>query len=235
MLYDCYYNGTSYVLDNTVTVHTANTSNPHGVTKAQVGLGNCDNTADSDKAVKSAGKLTTAQKTYVTLGTTSTTTTRDWSGDTTIPVSGILGVANGGTGASSLSSITVGNSSKLGNYSVKTSSIGGSSTESTNYWTYVTKSKFTSTGGYIKYSNGLLIQWGMSNYTSIVSDNNVVDITFFPTYTVTPAIFVLNKYSAESPNDWYGDLQSASNSSFRFNTRKVKASLTPINWLAIGY
>lgn len=165
MLYDCYYNGTSYVLDNTVTVHTANTLNPHSVTKAQVGLGNCDNTADADKAVSSASKLTTARKTYVTLGTASTSTTRDWSGDTTIPVDGILGVANGGTGTSSLSNITVGNSYKLGGYGVQTSSIGGSSTESTNYWTYVTKSKFTSNGGYIKYSNGLLIQW------KIVSDN----------------------------------------------------------------
>lgn len=34
--------------------HTANTSNPHGVTKAQVGLGNVDNTADADKSVKYA-------------------------------------------------------------------------------------------------------------------------------------------------------------------------------------
>ena len=51
----------------------------------------------------SAGKLTTARKTYVTLGTASTTTTRDWSGDTTIPVSGTLAIANGGTGASDAS------------------------------------------------------------------------------------------------------------------------------------
>ena len=186
MLYDCYYNGTSYVLDNTVTVHTANTSNPHSVTKAQVGLGNCDNTADANKVVSSASKLTTARKTYVTLGTANTTTTRDWSGDTTIPVSGILGVANGGTGASSLSSITVGNSSKLGNYSVKTSSIGGSSTESTNYWTYVTKSKFTSTGGYIKYSNGLLIQWG----TTSINDKSLTQQSI-ESYSSTSSYFLL--------------------------------------------
>ena len=163
MLYDCYYNGTSYVLDNTVTLHTANKSNPHSVTKAQVGLGNCNNTADASKAVASASKLTTARKTYVTLGTASTTTTRDWSGDTTIPVNGILPVANGGTGATSLIGITVGNSTKLNNYPVRLSSIGGSTTETTNYWTYVTKSKFTNSGGYIKYSNGLLIQWGIAN------------------------------------------------------------------------
>ena len=83
--------------------------------------------------------------------------------------------------------------------------------------------------------NGLLIQWGMSNYTSIVSRNNVVDVKFLIEYTNTPAIFVLNEYPAENSDDWYGELQSVSNSSFRFNTRKVNASSTPINWLAIGY
>ena len=227
MLYDCYYNGTSYVLDNTVTVHTANTSNPHGVTKAQVGLGNCDNTADSDKAVKSAGKLTTAQKTYVTLGTASTTTTRDWSGDTTIPVSGILGVANGGTGASSLSSITVGNSSKLGNYSVKTSSIGGSSTESTNYWTYVTKSKFTSTGGYIKYSNGLLIQWGYvtSNWTEI----DIISYTSSTTYQLllTPI--------KSSNITFYISAFRVSASKISLKTHSPNGTADGISWITIGY
>lgn len=39
--------------------HLTNTSNPHGVTKAQVGLGNAENTADNTKNVLSATKLTT--------------------------------------------------------------------------------------------------------------------------------------------------------------------------------
>lgn len=37
-----------------LTTHTGNTSNPHGVTKAQVGLDKVDNTADADKSVKHA-------------------------------------------------------------------------------------------------------------------------------------------------------------------------------------
>lgn len=37
-----------------LTAHTGNTSNPHGVTKAQVGLANVDNTADSAKPVSTA-------------------------------------------------------------------------------------------------------------------------------------------------------------------------------------
>ena len=34
--------------------HVTNTSNPHAVTKTQVGLGNCDNTADIDKPISTA-------------------------------------------------------------------------------------------------------------------------------------------------------------------------------------
>ena len=48
----------------------------------------------------SAKKLTTARKVYVKLGTASTSETKDFSGDTAIPVDGVLKVANGGTGSS---------------------------------------------------------------------------------------------------------------------------------------
>ena len=37
-----------------LTAHTGNTSNPHSVTKAQVGLGNVDNTSDANKPVSTA-------------------------------------------------------------------------------------------------------------------------------------------------------------------------------------
>lgn len=49
-------------LQNADTNHTSNFLNPHKVTKAQVGLGNVDNTADKDKNVLSASKLTNAVK-----------------------------------------------------------------------------------------------------------------------------------------------------------------------------
>ena len=37
-----------------LTAHTSNTSNPHGVTKAQVGLGNVNDTSDADKPISTA-------------------------------------------------------------------------------------------------------------------------------------------------------------------------------------
>lgn len=40
--------------ESVVTAHTENTSNPHNVTKTQVGLGNVDNTSDADKPISTA-------------------------------------------------------------------------------------------------------------------------------------------------------------------------------------
>lgn len=39
---------------STPVAHASNTSNPHSVTKSQVGLGNCDNTSDANKPVSTA-------------------------------------------------------------------------------------------------------------------------------------------------------------------------------------
>lgn len=49
-------------VDEKADVHIARVDNPHVVTKAQVGLGNADNTADIDKIVASAGRLTEGKK-----------------------------------------------------------------------------------------------------------------------------------------------------------------------------
>ena len=46
----------------TLSTHTSNKSNPHGVTKEQLGLGNVDNTADADKEVKKAATADLATK-----------------------------------------------------------------------------------------------------------------------------------------------------------------------------
>lgn len=65
-----------------VTAHTGNTSNPHGVTKAQVGLGNVDNTSDVNKPISTAtqtaldGKFT--QRTII--GTTNQVTVTNGDG-----------------------------------------------------------------------------------------------------------------------------------------------------------
>ena len=127
-------------------------------------------TANSTKAITS-GAVKTALDTFV---------------PTNINVSnpeGTLPIAHGGTGATTAADArtnlgalsttgTAADSSKLGGYSVRTTSIGGSATETTNYWTYVKKSKFTADSGYIVYSNGLIIQWGEYYTTSCTRNLN---------------------------------------------------------------
>ena len=66
------WNGTKWVNTSSVREHIADTSNPHSVTKAQVGLGSVDNTADSTKNVLSATKLTTARAITLTGDVTGT-------------------------------------------------------------------------------------------------------------------------------------------------------------------
>lgn len=41
----------------TLTSHTSNTSNPHSVTKTQIGLGNVDNTSDANKPISTATQI----------------------------------------------------------------------------------------------------------------------------------------------------------------------------------
>lgn len=82
-----------------ITAHLANVSNPHSVTKTQVGLGNVDNTSDASKPVSTATqtalnlKADTTTVTALTAMKTATITTT-WSGTSapytqTIAVTGI--------------------------------------------------------------------------------------------------------------------------------------------------
>lgn len=91
--------------------HLANKKNPHGVSKADIELNNVDNTADSEKTVKSAGectgnaatatKLATPRAFRVHLGSMDVANF-DGSANATPGVIGTLGVGNGGTGVTTL-------------------------------------------------------------------------------------------------------------------------------------
>lgn len=67
-------------LGGTVAGHIGSTSNPHGVTKSQVGLGNCDNTSDAAKPVSTAQQTALDGK----VPTTRTVAGHALSGDVTL-------------------------------------------------------------------------------------------------------------------------------------------------------
>ena len=53
---DVYINGLMQTIAESLAMHEARTDNPHGVTKDDVGLGNVDNTSDTDKPVSTEQK-----------------------------------------------------------------------------------------------------------------------------------------------------------------------------------
>lgn len=88
-----------------LTTHTGSKSNPHGVTKAQVGLGNVDNTADANKPVSAA------QKSYVDNFQPAITALSATSGTLTLAVNKVYSAAI--TGNTTFSLPTPGNKTYL--------------------------------------------------------------------------------------------------------------------------
>lgn len=241
-------------------LHIADTSNPHEVTKAQVGLGNVDNTADKDKAVKSAGTCTgnaataskwqTARKlnglsiqgdadrtNYAVCSTAAGTQAKtcDCAGFALVTGAEItvkFSATNtqnaptlnvNGTGAKAIyyrgAAIPaaylatnrtytfryngsqyelVGDIDTNTTYSVATSSAAGlmSATDKTRLdGNYVTASNFGSSSGYIKYSNGLIIQWIRVKATS---GNFTIPLVFPTPYTSRTSYVVV---TAEGVSD----------------------------------
>lgn len=64
-----------------LTAHISSTSNPHGVTKAQVGLGSADNTSDADKPISTATSTALATKRDKIVGQVNRAYTTDTSGN----------------------------------------------------------------------------------------------------------------------------------------------------------
>ncbi len=60
--------------NSSLSSHTSNTENPHTVTKSQVGLGNCDNTSDTNKPVSTATQSVLDTKQVINLPITTLAT-----------------------------------------------------------------------------------------------------------------------------------------------------------------
>lgn len=74
VIYTCYYNGTSFLIDNNCTYHISNTSNPHSVTASQVNLGNVANrTIDATASTSSTNYIQNNVATSIANGVVCTT------------------------------------------------------------------------------------------------------------------------------------------------------------------
>ena len=121
--------------------HEARQDNPHAVTKAQVGLGNCNNTADKDKQVATATKLATARTINIQDSSSTNTGTGasfDGSENATIKLPATIKATLNGNAATATKATQDGNGNNIANtYATKavatTSTAGLMSADDKNY------------------------------------------------------------------------------------------------------
>ena len=114
---------------------------------------------------------------------------------------------------------SAGDSTKLAGHGVISTT---TTAESSDYWSYVRKSKFDANGGYIVYSNGLTIQWG-------IGPTDEVTIPFYVPFTSTSYCTNLGFFSdgvARQQVTKYTDKMTTGSELRRSGTN---------DWIAIGY
>jgi len=133
------------------------------------------------------------------------------------------------------------------NIPVKTSSIGGTSTETGNHWAYITNARYLTTSGYVVYSDGLKIQWGEVSKGSDLTKGNSWDVTINSgngmalAYTSKDSYKVFVTYSDKGGggNETRENYSSRGVQTFYVTTYNRNGSntstLPKINWFTIGY
>ena len=150
----------------TLTSHTSNVSNPHSVTKDQVGLGNCDNTADLTKSVASAAKLTTA-RTITVSGDATGSASFDGSSNSALA----LTVANSGVTAGTYTSLTVNAKGLVTAGANPTTQVAQGGTGATTAAGALTNLGLTATAAEINVLDGITATVAELNYTDGVTGN----------------------------------------------------------------
>ena len=220
--------------------HTNNKSNPHGVTKAQLGLGNVDNTADKDKGVKYAAvsrhsAMTNQLQAY---------TTDDFKGGNHFikairnPKSWAMRLyACYADGKKQADSVQVNYANSAGKASTATvadsakraETLGGyKAGNGAGMLVPVVAFNAGKNAGYIKLGNGLIVQWGYSGRIS----NEIVTITF-------PVAFRNTSYALMGTKDAGNNTGNSDYDIRYYNKRPNSASWYSMRnyrftWIAIG-
>lgn len=208
-----------------------------------VAQGGTGQTSLANVSVGSAGKWTTARdiKIQDADGTnTGVAVSVDGSANKTLKLPSTIKASITGncSGSSGSCTGTATNATKLGNIAVQTSSIGGGTTEKGNHWSYVTKAKFIPASGYIVYSNGLKIQWGIHSNTG----GNTTQTVGYPLtgasggFTQPPIVNVTYRKTDSGGVYWYAlNVHTITKDSFKISSYSSFDNNLKFCWMAIGY
>ena len=89
--------------------------------------------------------------------------------------------------------------------------------------------------GWVRFSNGLLIQWGNTTITPVANTPTTKAVTFYTTYTDAPAVFTTS-YTSVPGTSVLGDaVANITTTGFDAIITRTGATNTGVMWLAIGY
>ena len=221
--------------------HTGNKSNPHGVSKEQLGLGNVDNTADKDKSVKYAASARHSD----TSNLLQAYTTDDYAGGNHF----IKAIRESGwnmrlygcyfNGAKQSDCVKVNYANSAGKAATADSAknadtvCGYKAGNGVNMLVPVVAFNVGENAGYIKLGNGLIVQWGRffpKSYRATL----VLPIPFT---TASYAVVTgdANGYNSGSDTEGYEysvGINKRTQNSVDFS---IPATNYEINWICIGY
>ena len=221
--------------------HAGNKSNPHGVSKEQLGLGNVDNTADKDKSVKYAASARHSD----TSNLLQAYTTDDYAGGNhfikAIRESGwnmrLYGCYFNGAKQSDCVKVNYANSAgkaATADSAKNADAVGGyRAGNGVNMLVPVVAFNVGENAGYIKLGNGLIVQWGRF-FPKAYRATLVLPIPFT---TVTYAVVTgdANGYNSGTDDEGYEysvGINKRTQNSVDFS---IPATNYEVNWICIGY
>ena len=221
--------------------HAGNKSNPHGVSKEQLGLGNVDNTADKDKSVKYAASARHSD----TSNLLQAYTTDDYAGGNHF----IKAIRESGwnmrlygcyfNGAKQADCVKVNYANSAGKAATADSAknadaVGGyRAGNGVNMLVPVVAFNVGENAGYIKLGNGLIVQWGITRTNS--SDTQKVQ--FASAFNSAPAVFLTPRFD-ESGIALVVQAYKIMPTQFVCNCKNANENTyypRLISWLAIGF
>lgn len=105
------------------------------------------------------------------------------------------------------------------------------------YWVVmgnpVVMSSFSEDKGYIKYANGLIMQWGVNKDTEYSGNDRLIKVTGL-LFTQPPMVVFSPYFNAKDNDGWFPNIKDVSATSFTINTHRSGSDLYA-RWIAIGY
>ena len=206
--------------------HSIKSGNPHKVTANDLGIKVINNTADADKSVKHAE---TAKEANSALSA-KTALIADFAAEAETDINGRALTSYTKSPSLVPNIVTQSGTTTFKNLNLLLKKIDGNSTTTDISDVNILRSAYSSNSGYVKFANGLIIQWGQSTSTSSNSRQIPFPINFSNTNYRITGTQILTSSGGSNADKSPRIYSKATTSAYVWTSDKA-----PFDWVAVGY